>query len=183
MPLSLTRPPSRAPRDALPAGACVFCDIVAGRAPATVVADAPCARPGSGGRLVAFLDARPAARAHVLVVPAAHVDSVYDLHGAADAAMLADMVALGRRAVAECVSAAQPSGSGGGGAAFDFKSGFHYPPLYSVGHLHLHAFALPHADARARLRFLESPGPVLWFATPDQVARRVRARKWEAREG
>ena len=176
MPFSFTRPPSRAPRTPLPVG-CIFCDIVAGRKPGSILADET---PRKGGqRLVAFLDHRPAARVHVLVVPAGcagHIDSVYDLEGEGDLGMLHDMVALGERVVnEECRRRdLDPPAT--------VKTGFHYPPLYSISHIHLHAFSLPHTVAGA-LRFKESgkdnAPPPLWFVRPSQVAARVRDRQWE----
>jgi histidine triad (HIT) family protein len=45
---------------------CLFCEIVAGRAPAYVVLDEP--------EVVAFLDIRPLFAGHTLVVPRRHVD-------------------------------------------------------------------------------------------------------------
>ncbi len=50
---------------------CVFCEVVAGRTPASVVLRDPAA--------VAFLDARPVFKGHVLVVPPAHVETLVDL--------------------------------------------------------------------------------------------------------
>jgi histidine triad (HIT) family protein len=50
---------------------CVFCEIVAGRAPAHFVFDDP--------GCVAFLDRRPLFPGHVLVVPRAHRDTLADL--------------------------------------------------------------------------------------------------------
>jgi histidine triad (HIT) family protein len=50
---------------------CVFCRIVAGELPAAVVLDEP--------DLVAFLDARPVFKGHVLLVPREHVDTLPDL--------------------------------------------------------------------------------------------------------
>jgi histidine triad (HIT) family protein len=50
---------------------CIFCDIVAGRIPAEIVwrsADA-----------VAFLDHKPLFPGHVLLVPAAHIETLADL--------------------------------------------------------------------------------------------------------
>jgi histidine triad (HIT) family protein len=59
--------------------ACDFCEIIAGRVPASMVfADA---------RVVAFVDLRQAEPGHVLVVPRAHVPRVH-LLGADDAAAL-----------------------------------------------------------------------------------------------
>ena len=53
------------------AGACIFCAIVAGDEPASVVA--------REDGLLAFLDARPVFPGHVLVVPVAHVSDLAGL--------------------------------------------------------------------------------------------------------
>lgn len=50
---------------------CVFCRIVAGELPSTRVFESE--------RVIAFRDIRPAAPVHVLVVPKAHVDSLFEL--------------------------------------------------------------------------------------------------------
>ncbi|EYR63463.1 HIT family hydrolase [Actinotalea ferrariae CF5-4] len=70
---------------------CLFCRIVAGEVPATVVAETADA--------VAFRDLDPRAPTHVLVVPRDHHADVADL-AAADPDLLAALVLLGR-AVAE----------------------------------------------------------------------------------
>ena len=54
---------------------CVFCDIIAGRTPAEVVLSDP--------EVVAFLDARPVFKGHVLVAPREHVVTLADLPAAA----------------------------------------------------------------------------------------------------
>jgi histidine triad (HIT) family protein len=51
--------------------ACLFCSIVAGEAPATIVT--------SDDEIVAFLDIRPLFPGHVLVAPRAHVETLADL--------------------------------------------------------------------------------------------------------
>jgi histidine triad (HIT) family protein len=51
--------------------ACLFCSIVAGDTPATIVA--------SDDEIVAFLDIRPLFPGHVLVAPRHHVETVTDL--------------------------------------------------------------------------------------------------------
>jgi histidine triad (HIT) family protein len=53
------------------ASACLFCEIVAGRAPAHIVLDEP--------EVVAFLDIRPLFAGHTLVVPRQHVDVLSEL--------------------------------------------------------------------------------------------------------
>jgi histidine triad (HIT) family protein len=63
---------------------CIFCKIVAGELPATVVAE--------DERTVAFMDISPATRGHALVVPRAHVS---------------DLGAVGGEDLAACIAAAQ----------------------------------------------------------------------------
>ena len=53
------------------AAACLFCDLVAGVAPAAVVLDE--------ADVFAFLDRRPLFEGHTLVVPRAHVETLTDL--------------------------------------------------------------------------------------------------------
>jgi histidine triad (HIT) family protein len=53
------------------ATACVFCSIITGETPAEVVLDEP--------ETVAFLDARPVFKGHVLLVPRDHVVTLPDL--------------------------------------------------------------------------------------------------------
>lgn len=50
---------------------CVFCDIAAGRVPAQVVL--------ADDEVVAFLDARPVFKGHVLVAPRQHIATLPDL--------------------------------------------------------------------------------------------------------
>jgi histidine triad (HIT) family protein len=57
----------------LVAADCVFCSIIAGETPADIVLDEP--------DVVAFLDARPVFKGHVLLVPRAHVVTLLDLPG------------------------------------------------------------------------------------------------------
>ena len=50
---------------------CLFCAIVAGEAPATLVLDEP--------DFVAFLDVRPVFKGHMLLVPRSHVETLTEL--------------------------------------------------------------------------------------------------------
>jgi len=54
---------------------CVFCDIAAGRVPADIVLE--------DAEVIAFLDARPVFKGHVLVAPRLHVATLPDLPAAA----------------------------------------------------------------------------------------------------
>jgi len=67
---------------------CVFCRIVAGRIPATLVHE--------GERVIAFEDLSPQAPTHVLVVPREHHRDVGAL-AAADPAALAELVTVATR--------------------------------------------------------------------------------------
>jgi histidine triad (HIT) family protein len=51
--------------------ACLFCEIVAGRQPASVVAAEPAG--------TAFLDIRPVFKGHTLIVPPGHIETLADL--------------------------------------------------------------------------------------------------------
>lgn len=60
---------------------CIFCELIAGRAPVSVVADEQHA--------VAFLDAFPVAPGHVLITPRRHVERLADLTSQEGTAMFA----------------------------------------------------------------------------------------------
>lgn len=70
---------------------CLFCRIVAGEIPATIVDE--------GERVLAFRDLNPQAPTHVLVVPRGHHADVGEL-AAADPAALADLVTMGVKVAA-----------------------------------------------------------------------------------
>ena len=69
-------------------GSCAFCDIVAARTPATVVA--------SDALTLAFLDLRQFHPGHVLVVPRAHVADVRDADDVTSAALMASVARVAR---------------------------------------------------------------------------------------
>ncbi len=50
---------------------CLFCKIVAGEIPATLVAE--------GDRTIAFMDINPATRGHALVIPRAHASDIHEI--------------------------------------------------------------------------------------------------------
>ncbi|MFM5903508.1 MAG: HIT domain-containing protein [Microbacteriaceae bacterium] len=71
---------------------CVFCKIVTGEIPATII--------DSSEHSVAFADIAPRAPIHILVVPKNHHANVAELVEA-DPVALADLVALGTKIAAE----------------------------------------------------------------------------------
>ena len=96
---------------------CVFCGIAAGEVPAQVVLDEPA--------VVAFLDARPLFKGHVLVLPREHCETLADL----PAGLVGPLFGWVRR-----ISAVMPAALGAQGtfvAANNIVS-------QSVPHLHVH---------------------------------------------
>ena len=106
---------------------CVFCEILAGRAPASFVY--------RDDRVVAFMDLRQAVEGHVLVVPRRHVPDIYAL----DEATAGHLMAVAVR-VAKALAAHEPppglnlwqsNGDAGG---------------QEVPHVHLHVQPRRHND-------------------------------------
>ena len=117
---------------------CLFCKIVAGELPATIVAESE--------RALAFADINPATRGHTLVVPRVHAQDVQDI-GEADLAAtiaLAQQVAQGarERLGADGVNLLNSSGA----AAWQ-----------TVFHFHIHVIPRYEGDP-LRLPWVPSPG-------------------------
>lgn len=98
-------------------GACVFCRIVGGELPAELVLDEP--------HFLAFLDARPVFKGHVLLVPRQHVETLPDLP-----ATLRD----GFLDAAQRLASAVKTGLGAQGSFVAINN----TVSQSVPHLHLH---------------------------------------------
>ena len=110
---------------------CIFCKIVAGELPATVVA--------ADERSLAFLDISPATRGHTLVIPRAHSADIHEI-GAEDLAACAAMAQLiaGRvreRLGAEGVNLLHSSGAAAWQTVFHFH--IHVIPRYAGDPLRL----------------------------------------------
>ena len=76
--------------------ACVFCGIIEGSTPASIVM--------RDDDVVAFLDARPLFLGHVLVAPRAHVETLADLPAAALPKLFAAVQRLERAVVTACAA-------------------------------------------------------------------------------
>lgn len=98
------------------AAACPFCAIVAGEAPAAIVAE--------DSAVLAFMDLRQAVPGHVLVVPRRHAPDIYALtpEEAAAAMRMAQRVALALRAEFDPpgLNLWQSNGDAGGQEVFHF---------------------------------------------------------------
>lgn len=117
---------------------CLFCRIVAGEVPATIVAE--------DERTVAFMDINPATRGHALVVPRAHARDVHDI----DPDDLGAVAAAAQRIAARAVRRLGADGvnllSSSGPAAWQ-----------TVFHFHLHVIPRYHGDP-LKLPWAPSPG-------------------------
>lgn len=141
---------------------CVFCEIVAGRAPASFV--------HRDAEWVAFLDIQPVAAGHLLVVPVQHAASLDELAEETAARMLAAGRGLGR--------ALRRSGVPCEGVLFLLADG--EAAGQEVPHVHLHVIPRRRGDGFG-FRFPEGYGEVASRGAIDAVATRIRAAATDAR--
>lgn len=102
---------------------CIFCKIVSGQAPATILY--------RDDLVTAFRDAHPIASTHILIVPNQHIISVNELEEA-DAALVGHMVLAAKQL-------ARQEGVAGSGYRLIMNTG--PDGGQSVFHLHLHLIA------------------------------------------
>lgn len=110
---------------------CVFCEIVAGRAPAIRIHE--------DDEYLAILDIRPFTRGHTLVVPKEHTTDLTDT----PAKTLAEMVAIGQR-IGLAARASELGADGNNIAINDGRAAFQ-----SVYHVHLHVVPRRNGDKLA----------------------------------
>jgi histidine triad (HIT) family protein len=132
--------------------ACVFCEIIAGERPATVVLDTP--------DLMAFLDYRPLFRGHTLLVPKTHVQLLSDL----PASQVPTFFLTAQR-----LERAVEDGLGADGSMILINN----VVSQSVPHLHLHVIPRSKGDG---LRFWLGPRHPYDDAHPaEEYAAKIRA--------
>ncbi|WP_188830212.1 HIT family protein [Nocardia camponoti] len=107
---------------------CVFCAILDGTAPATLVYE--------DETVAAFLDIRPITRGHTLVIPRDHATTLDDL----DPALGGHVFAAGHR----IARALRRSGLASDGANLLINDG--EAAFQTVGHVHLHVIPRKHGD-------------------------------------
>ena len=139
-----------------PRAGCVFCAIVAGTRPAELVMRTDEAAAG----VVAFLDVKPLFKGHVLVVPAAHVETLADLPSDA----LAPLFGAVQR-VCRAVEAAL--GADGTFVALNNKVS------QSVPHLHVHV--VPRRRKDGLRGFFWPREPYASDAEREEFAARIKA--------
>lgn len=120
---------------------CVFCAIVAGTAPASLVYEDELA--------LAFVDLRQAVSGHVLIVPRAHVPDIYAL----DEELAAHLMRLAVRIARALAADGRPDGlslwQSNGAAA-----------MQEVPHFHLHVHPRRHDDGLLDVYPQGLPAPV-----------------------
>lgn len=117
---------------------CLFCKIVAGHVPATIVAE--------GERAIAFMDVNPATRGHALVIPRAHAR---DVHEIADEDLQAVAV------MAKRVAARQLERLGASGVNLLNSNG--RAAWQTVSHFHMHVIPR-YAGDPLKLPWVPAPG-------------------------
>jgi diadenosine tetraphosphate (Ap4A) HIT family hydrolase len=134
---------------------CVFCEIVAGRAPASFV--------HRDERVAGFMDIRPVNPGHLLVVPAAHAPNLADV----DPVTGAQMFTLAQRLAA----AVRTSGVRCDGVNLLLADGA--PAGQEVFHAHLHVIPRFAGDGFG-FRFARSHGPPPSRGNLDRTADAIR---------
>ena len=117
---------------------CIFCKIVAGDVPGTIVAE--------DERTVAFMDISPATRGHALVVPRRHVADLGDVGGDDLAACAAAARRLARRAKEAL-----------GADGVNLMNSWGQAAWQTVFHFHVHVIPR-YADDPLRLPWVPGPG-------------------------
>lgn len=117
---------------------CLFCKIVAGEIPATVVA--------SDERTVTFMDINPATRGHALVVPRTHAKDLLEIEPD-------ELAAVAEAAQAQAKAVKERLGADG----VNLLNSCGAPAWQTVFHFHLHVIPR-YADDPLRLPWVPAPG-------------------------
>ena len=130
---------------------CLFCKIVAGEIPATVIAE--------DERKIAFMDINPATRGHALVIPRAHARDVHDIDTDDLRAVAATAQAVAARAIERLGAAGVNLLNSNGAAAWQ-----------TVFHFHMHV--IPRYDGDPlRLPWAPAPGDMAQIAAAGEQLR------------
>jgi histidine triad (HIT) family protein len=133
---------------------CVFCRIVGGNMPASVVYE--------DDETLAFLDLRQPSAAHVLVVPKLHIETIFDLEPELSARLMLTVV-LTARAVRESL----------GPAGVNIWQSNGHAAGQEVPHVHMHVLAREVGDGLFPV--YSQPPPLPERESLDQLAITIRA--------
>jgi histidine triad (HIT) family protein len=133
---------------------CIFCRIVAGQAPASIVYE--------DEATLAFMDAMPVTRGHTLVIPKQHVENAYGLTAEEAAALMRTAVKIARAARSSL-----------GCVGVNFWMANERPSGQTVMHAHMHIIPRYPGDGFGLRRWAEGVRPER--DNLDDVAAAIRA--------
>jgi histidine triad (HIT) family protein len=131
---------------------CLFCGIVAGEIPATII--------GSDDLTVSFMDINPVTRGHALVVPRNHSRDLHDIDP--------DDLAAVTRAAQRLAARARDALGADGINLLNFSGRVAWQ---SVFHFHLHVIPR-YEDDPLRLQWLPGPGDAAEIAAAAELLKR-----------
>ncbi|KAG0320358.1 hypothetical protein BGZ99_004550 [Dissophora globulifera] len=125
---------------------CIFCEIVNGNVPNKLIY--------KDDEIAAFEDINPAAEAHILIVPVAHIRNIKSLNSE-HTSLLEKMRLKGVDLLQD--RGYEPQSS---------KLGFHVPPFNTVDHLHLHVLG---GEMKSKYRKLKYETGRMWYQDMSQL--------------
>ncbi|CAH1772653.1 unnamed protein product [Owenia fusiformis] len=133
---------------------CIFCKIAQGKEEKTTLLY-------QDDELVVFKDHRPAASHHYLITSVEHIKDVRELTGK-HVELVERLIAVGKQVLEEQ-----------GGNTADARIGFHWPPVTTIQHLHLHVIA-PEAEMNWFWRLVFKLNSY-WFVSGEYMIKRLTA--------
>ncbi|KAL4135746.1 hypothetical protein QTP88_007337 [Uroleucon formosanum] len=135
---------------------CIFCDLIAANDPNIIL------EPRSD-QFVIIKDIKPVATHHFLVLSNKHINSAKSLQpNEQDCNLLKSMVAAAKQILLN-----------NGCDLKDTRMGFHWPPFFSISHMHLHAIS-PASSMSVFNRFVAfNPSFSYVFVDVDYVLKRI----------
>jgi len=137
------------------ANECVFCWIVNGTSPATIVYQ--------DDNYLAFKDLYPKSDEHLLVIPKEHIQDASKLNQS-NSYKVQEMLDIGHELILNI-----------GGSVSDCRFGFHWPPFNSIKHLHLHVI-YPVKNMSSLAKVIYKPSS-FYFATPEETIKWANKQK------
>jgi len=110
-------------------------------------------------------DIKPHAPHHYLIIPHAHIRNPKTLTRK-DGPLVEKMVTVGREVLSSRVGSSEPLAEG------EIRLGFHWPPLNSIEHLHMHVFYPVSRMSVFARNVMFRPG--LLFVTPNWLLDRIK---------
>ena len=129
----------------------------------------PCRVLRESSDLLAFVDRKPRAPLHALVIPKQYIPTVMSLtNQQEDLLLVQDMQDMALDLLREYAPDALQTG--------DYRLVFHIPPFNSVNHLHLHVLA-PVSDMQPYFRHVKYAKNTRWSVSLERVLRRLQQGK------